>query len=92
MATSTRNHSAEFLPGGVCAAEQITDEMHMCMSGTHMTSTHAERMFTRGRDHDARAGASRDDTRAGVILGKADATAAFMRGASAARRSGRSCA
>eukprot|EP00965_Chrysotila_dentata_P189794 6173513-Pleurochrysis_carterae.AAC.2 len=45
-----------------------------------MTSTLAERMFALGRDHDARAGANRDDTRADVILGKADAIAAFMRG------------
>eukprot|EP00965_Chrysotila_dentata_P036766 1223712-Pleurochrysis_carterae.AAC.1 len=24
MAAATRNHAAEFLPGGICAAEQIT--------------------------------------------------------------------
>eukprot|EP00965_Chrysotila_dentata_P047180 1565798-Pleurochrysis_carterae.AAC.1 len=45
-----------------------------------MTSTGAERLFARGRAHDIRAGASRDDTRAGVILGHADGTArAWMR-------------
>eukprot|EP00965_Chrysotila_dentata_P250011 6209208-Pleurochrysis_carterae.AAC.1 len=32
MATSTRHHSAAFLPGGVCAAEQITDEIHHRLS------------------------------------------------------------
>eukprot|EP00965_Chrysotila_dentata_P159736 5277100-Pleurochrysis_carterae.AAC.1 len=47
MATSTRNHAAEFLPGGIYAAEQITPEMrshaHDDMSGMPMTSTSAER-------------------------------------------------
>ena len=45
-----------------------------------MTSTGAERIFALGRAHDQRAGASRDDTRAGVILGDLDNTAEFMRG------------
>eukprot|EP00965_Chrysotila_dentata_P171524 5660586-Pleurochrysis_carterae.AAC.1 len=44
-----------------------------------MTSTGAERLFALGRAHDVRAGASRGDTRAGVILGHADGTAAWMR-------------
>eukprot|EP00965_Chrysotila_dentata_P122788 4058118-Pleurochrysis_carterae.AAC.1 len=43
-----------------------------------MTSTGAERFFALGRAHDARAGASRDDTRVGVILGHADGTAAWV--------------
>eukprot|EP00965_Chrysotila_dentata_P059885 1986417-Pleurochrysis_carterae.AAC.1 len=44
-----------------------------------MTSTGAEGHFALGRTHDVRAGASRDDTRAGIILGHADGTAAWMR-------------
>eukprot|EP00965_Chrysotila_dentata_P020761 686996-Pleurochrysis_carterae.AAC.1 len=58
-------HAAEFLPGGICAAEQITPEMRERLSGMPMTSTGAERLFASGRAHDVRAGASRDDTRAG---------------------------
>eukprot|EP00965_Chrysotila_dentata_P082553 2725104-Pleurochrysis_carterae.AAC.2 len=42
LATSMRNHAASFLPG-VCAEEQITDEMRTRTSGSPMTSTHAER-------------------------------------------------
>eukprot|EP00965_Chrysotila_dentata_P003069 100172-Pleurochrysis_carterae.AAC.1 len=42
-AISTRNHAAEYLPGGICAAEQITLEMRTRMSGMPMTSTSAER-------------------------------------------------
>lgn len=45
-----------------------------------MTSTCAERAFALGRAHDARSGASRDDTRAGVILGGMDHTVSFMMG------------
>eukprot|EP00965_Chrysotila_dentata_P148458 4901945-Pleurochrysis_carterae.AAC.1 len=48
------------------------------MSGTPMTSKHTKRMFALCQSHDTRAGASRDDTRAGVILGKPDATAALI--------------
>eukprot|EP00965_Chrysotila_dentata_P132310 4375099-Pleurochrysis_carterae.AAC.1 len=44
-----------------------------------MTSMGAERLFALGRAHDVRAGASRDDTRAGVIRGHADGTTAWMR-------------
>eukprot|EP00965_Chrysotila_dentata_P048895 1622707-Pleurochrysis_carterae.AAC.1 len=44
-----------------------------------MTSTGTERLFALGRAHDVRAGASRNDTRAGIILGHADGTAAWMR-------------
>eukprot|EP00965_Chrysotila_dentata_P000170 5431-Pleurochrysis_carterae.AAC.1 len=44
-----------------------------------MTSTDAERLFALEHAHDICAGASRDDTRAGVILGHADGTAAWMR-------------
>eukprot|EP00965_Chrysotila_dentata_P098697 3263375-Pleurochrysis_carterae.AAC.1 len=44
-----------------------------------MTSTVAARLFALGRAHDVRAGASREDTRAGVILGHPDDTAAWMR-------------
>eukprot|EP00965_Chrysotila_dentata_P005235 172089-Pleurochrysis_carterae.AAC.1 len=43
-----------------------------------MTSTGAERLFALGRSHDVRAGASSDDTHAGVILGHAEGTAAWM--------------
>eukprot|EP00965_Chrysotila_dentata_P118120 3904085-Pleurochrysis_carterae.AAC.1 len=62
MAAATRNHAAEFLPGGVCAAESITDEDRERLSCMPMTSTGAERLFALGRAHDVRAGASRDDT------------------------------
>eukprot|EP00965_Chrysotila_dentata_P173177 5715120-Pleurochrysis_carterae.AAC.1 len=79
MAAATRNHAAEFLPGGICAAEQITRELRERFSGMPMTSTGAERCFALGRGHDISAGASRDDTRAGVILGHADSTVAGMR-------------
>lgn len=44
-----------------------------------MTSTGAERMFAIGRAHDKRAGACRDDTKAGVVLGGMDNTVGFMR-------------
>eukprot|EP00965_Chrysotila_dentata_P135427 4477784-Pleurochrysis_carterae.AAC.1 len=65
MAAATRNHAASFLPGGICAAESITAEDRERLSGMPMTSTSAERLFALGRAHDVRAGASRDDTRAG---------------------------
>eukprot|EP00965_Chrysotila_dentata_P096108 3175098-Pleurochrysis_carterae.AAC.1 len=79
MAAATRNHAAEFLPG-ICAAESITAEDRERLSGMPMTSTGAERLyFASERAQDIRAGASRDDTRAGVILGHADCTAAWMR-------------
>eukprot|EP00965_Chrysotila_dentata_P127710 4222911-Pleurochrysis_carterae.AAC.1 len=42
------------------------------------TSTGAERLFALGRAQNVRPGASRDDTRAGVILGHADGTAAIL--------------
>eukprot|EP00965_Chrysotila_dentata_P156779 5180084-Pleurochrysis_carterae.AAC.1 len=61
MAAATRSHAAGFLPGGVCAAESITAEDR----GMPMTSTGAEYLFALGPAHDVRAGASRDDTRAG---------------------------
>eukprot|EP00965_Chrysotila_dentata_P058045 1924627-Pleurochrysis_carterae.AAC.1 len=44
-----------------------------------MTSTGAERLVVLGRAHDVRAGASRDDTRAGIILGLTDGIAAWIR-------------
>eukprot|EP00965_Chrysotila_dentata_P248549 6208400-Pleurochrysis_carterae.AAC.1 len=79
MAAATRNHAAEFLPGGICAAESITAEDRKRLSGMLMTSTGAERLATLGRGHYVRAGASRNGTRAGVILGHADGTSAWMR-------------
>eukprot|EP00965_Chrysotila_dentata_P152113 5026227-Pleurochrysis_carterae.AAC.1 len=79
MAAATRNHAAEFLAGGVCAAESITAKDRQRLSGMPMTSTGAERLFALRRAHDVRAGASRDDTRAGIIFGHADGTAAWMR-------------
>eukprot|EP00965_Chrysotila_dentata_P256041 6212414-Pleurochrysis_carterae.AAC.8 len=45
-----------------------------------MKSTSAERMFPLGRNYNARPGASHEDTRSAMILGKADGTTAFMRG------------
>eukprot|EP00965_Chrysotila_dentata_P160932 5313806-Pleurochrysis_carterae.AAC.1 len=62
MAAATRNHAAEFLHGGICAAESITPEDRERLSGMPMTSTGAERLVALGRAHDVRAGASRDDT------------------------------
>eukprot|EP00965_Chrysotila_dentata_P203737 6181918-Pleurochrysis_carterae.AAC.1 len=62
MAAATRNHAAEFLPGGTCAAESITAEDYERLSGKPKTSTGAERLFALGRAHDVRAGTSRDDT------------------------------
>eukprot|EP00965_Chrysotila_dentata_P059856 1985199-Pleurochrysis_carterae.AAC.1 len=79
MAAATRKHAAEFLPGGICAAESITAEECDRLSGMPMTSTGTECLFALWRAHDVRAGASRDNTRAGVILGHADGTAAWMR-------------
>eukprot|EP00965_Chrysotila_dentata_P137877 4560369-Pleurochrysis_carterae.AAC.1 len=79
MAAATRNHAAEFLPVGIYAAESITADDRERLSGMPMTSTGAERRFALGGAHDVRAGASRDDTRAGVILGHADGTAAWIR-------------
>eukprot|EP00965_Chrysotila_dentata_P088498 2922023-Pleurochrysis_carterae.AAC.1 len=76
---ATHNHAAEVLPGGICAAESITAADRERLSGMPMTSTGAEPLFALGRVHDVRAGASRDNTRAGVILGHADGTAAWMR-------------
>eukprot|EP00965_Chrysotila_dentata_P231956 6198671-Pleurochrysis_carterae.AAC.1 len=79
LAAATRNHAAKFLPGGICAADQITSELRERRSGMPMTSTGAEYLFALGCTPDVRAGASRDDTRAGVILGHADGTAAWKR-------------
>eukprot|EP00965_Chrysotila_dentata_P178859 5906310-Pleurochrysis_carterae.AAC.1 len=45
MTAATRNHAAEFLPGGICAAKSITAEDHERLSGVPMTSTGAERLF-----------------------------------------------
>eukprot|EP00965_Chrysotila_dentata_P258326 6213185-Pleurochrysis_carterae.AAC.2 len=67
MASATRNHAAEFLPGGICAAENITAEVCERLSGMSMTCTSAKRLFALGCAHDVRAGASCDDTRAGVL-------------------------
>lgn len=80
MAAATRNHASEFLEGGVCASENITPELRERLNGCPMTSTSAERMFALGRAHDKRAGATRDDTKAGVVLGGMDSTVEFMRG------------
>jgi hypothetical protein len=79
MAKSTRNHASEFLPGGICALENLTLELRERLAGMPMTSTGAERAFAVGRRHDVIAGASRDDTRSGVILGDMDDTHKFMR-------------
>eukprot|EP00965_Chrysotila_dentata_P139448 4610851-Pleurochrysis_carterae.AAC.1 len=79
MAAATRNHEAEFLPDSICAAESITTEDRERLSGMSMTSTGAKHLFALGLAHDIRAGASRDDTRAGVILDQADSTAAWLR-------------
>ena len=80
MAKATRNHAAEFLPGGSCAADQVTPELRKRLSGCPMTSTGAERAFALGRAHDARVGACRADSKAGVVLGGMDNTAEFMMG------------
>eukprot|EP00965_Chrysotila_dentata_P223278 6193482-Pleurochrysis_carterae.AAC.1 len=61
---ATRNHTAEFLPGGICAAESIAAETRKRLSGMPMTSTGAERLFAFLHAHDVRAGASPDNTRA----------------------------
>eukprot|EP00965_Chrysotila_dentata_P064537 2139963-Pleurochrysis_carterae.AAC.1 len=49
MAAATRNHAAEVLPGGNCAAESITAEVtaenRQRLSGMPMTSSGAERLF-----------------------------------------------
>ena len=79
MAEETRNHASEFLLGGICATDKITSELRQRLNGCPMTSTGAERVFAIGRAHDARVGASRDDTKAGVILGGMDDTSGFMR-------------
>eukprot|EP00965_Chrysotila_dentata_P039411 1310327-Pleurochrysis_carterae.AAC.1 len=57
----------------------ITAEDRKRLSGMPMTSTGAEPLFALGRAHHVRAGASVDDTRAGVIFGHADGTASWMR-------------
>eukprot|EP00965_Chrysotila_dentata_P244699 6206125-Pleurochrysis_carterae.AAC.5 len=57
-----------------------------------MTSTGAERLFALGHVHDVCAGASRDDTRVGVILCHADGTGPSCASAQTARRSGNCCA
>ena len=44
-----------------------------------MTSTGVECLFALGRAHDKHAGACRDDTRSGVILGGYDDTPEWMR-------------
>eukprot|EP00965_Chrysotila_dentata_P110900 3665203-Pleurochrysis_carterae.AAC.1 len=49
MAAATRKHAAEFLPGGICAAENITAEDRGRLSGMPMTSTGAEHLFARAR-------------------------------------------
>eukprot|EP00965_Chrysotila_dentata_P044920 1492608-Pleurochrysis_carterae.AAC.1 len=49
------------------AAEQITPQLQKRLSGMPMMSTGSERRFALGRAYDVCAGASRDDTRAGVI-------------------------
>eukprot|EP00965_Chrysotila_dentata_P017507 581881-Pleurochrysis_carterae.AAC.1 len=39
MEAATRNHAAEFLPGGVCSAESITDEDRERLSSMPITAT-----------------------------------------------------
>ena len=51
-----------------------------------MTSTGAERVFAIGRALDKRAGAQRDETRSGLLLGGMDDTAEFMRARPDAQR------
>eukprot|EP00965_Chrysotila_dentata_P080459 2654846-Pleurochrysis_carterae.AAC.1 len=48
------------------------------LSGCPMTSTSAEDLFAMSRAHDVRAGASRDNTRAGVILANVDNTVVWV--------------
>ena len=79
MAEATSNHASEFLSGGALAAEVITAEHRERLSGCPMTSIGAERVFALGRFHDKRAGASRDDTRQGLIQTTMDDTTGFMR-------------
>eukprot|EP00965_Chrysotila_dentata_P028818 958065-Pleurochrysis_carterae.AAC.1 len=78
MAAATRNHAAEFPPGGICAAESITVEDRERLSGMPMTSTGAERLYALGGAQD---GASRDDTRADVIKRRGGVKAAAQEGA-----------
>ena len=80
MADEVKQHASEFLPGGICAKESITPELRQRLAGCPITSIGAERVFAIGRMHDKRAGASRDDSRADVILGNLDDTCGFMRG------------
>eukprot|EP00965_Chrysotila_dentata_P098718 3263934-Pleurochrysis_carterae.AAC.1 len=51
---------------GASALQQITPELRERLSGMPMTSMGAERLFALGSAHDVRAGASRNNTRAGV--------------------------
>eukprot|EP00965_Chrysotila_dentata_P044831 1489564-Pleurochrysis_carterae.AAC.1 len=66
MAAATRNHAAEFLPGGICDAVQVTPELRERLSGMLMTCSGAERLFALGRAHDVFAAGRAATTRVRV--------------------------
>ena len=80
MATSVRNHAAEFMPGGRCCTANITPELRAAMNGTPLTSVGAETMFARVKRRTDRGGISRHDTLSGNVLCSRDGTVRWARG------------
>jgi hypothetical protein len=78
MAESTRNHAAEYLPGGPCCLAKITPELRAAMNGTPTTSVMAETMFARIKRRAERGGAARHDTRVGLTLCDRDSTVEWL--------------
>jgi hypothetical protein len=78
MADSTRNHAAEYLPGGPCCSANITPELRKAMDGTPTTSVMAETMFARIKRRAEWGGAARHDTRIGLTLCDRDKTVDWL--------------
>mmetsp|Transcript_26648 Transcript_26648/g.86078 ORF Transcript_26648/g.86078 Transcript_26648/m.86078 type:complete len:402 (+) Transcript_26648:268-1473(+) len=78
MAESTRNHAAEYLPGGPCCSANITPELRKAMDGTPTTSVMAETMFARIKRRAERGGAARHDTRIGLTMCDRDKTVDWL--------------
>jgi len=79
MATSVRNHAAEFMPGGCCCKANVTPALRQRLDGMPLTSVGAETMFARVKRRAERGGIARHDTRMGAVLCERDATVAWAR-------------
>ena len=78
MATSTKNHASEWLPGGKLSAEVITPALRARYDALVSTSTSVERLHALGRCADDRGGMQRAESRAGVVLARHNDQAGWL--------------